>query len=122
MLPFSDTYRPSRNYTPIVSNAARRREVVFSAYLSDILVSHFADLLDVCRALGNTLQRVAADDQLVLLRLGDLDFDTGLHHHSLDDLLADEVPVVYQSALLPSCLGLWPTGGERVLPYRISTS
>lgn len=61
------------------------------AYLSDILVSHSADLLDVGSALGNTLEGVAGQDQLVLLGLGDLDLDTALHNDPPDNLLADEV-------------------------------
>jgi hypothetical protein len=73
------------------------------SYLSDVLVPYFADLLDVCRALRNALQRVSADDQLVLLRLGDLDVDARLHHHPLHDLLADEISAEMSgSALCPA--------------------
>lgn len=63
------------------------------SYLSDILVSHPADLLDVCGGLGDSLEGVAGQDQLVLLGLGDLDIDTGLHDDSANELLADEVSV-----------------------------
>lgn len=64
---------------------------VCSNYLSDILVSHSADLLDIGGALGDVLEGVTREDELVLLVLGDLDLDTGLHGHPSDELLADEV-------------------------------
>lgn len=74
-------------------------------YLSDILVAHPADLLDVCGRLGDGLKGVAGQDQLILLGLGDLDIDTGLHDDSADELLADEVPVqVGISASMFPCL------------------
>lgn len=63
------------------------------SYLSDILVPHSADLLDVCGGLGDSLEGVAGQDQLILLCLGDLDIDTGLHDNPADELLADEVAV-----------------------------
>ncbi len=62
-----------------------------SLYLPDILVPHSADLLNVGRALRYILEGVAAEDELVLLRLGDLDVDTRLHRHSPHQLLADKV-------------------------------
>lgn len=67
--------------------------MVERSYLSDILVSHPADLLDVCRGLGDSLEGVAGQNQLVLLGLGDLDIDTGLHDDFADELFADEVSV-----------------------------
>lgn len=70
-----------------------RKSQVRMSYLTDILVSHPADLLDVCRALGNSLERVASDGQLVLLALGDLDIDATLHGDPAHKLLADEVSV-----------------------------
>ena len=63
----------------------------FITYLTDILVPHLADLLDICGALGDSLEGVSEEDQLILLGLGDLDIDTAGHHDSPDDLLADEV-------------------------------
>lgn len=60
-------------------------------YLTDILVSHSADLLDVCGGLGHSLERVASDGQLILLALGDLDSDTTLHGDPAHELLANEV-------------------------------
>jgi hypothetical protein len=63
------------------------------AHLSDILVSHPADLLDVCGGLGDGLEGVAGQDEFVLLGLGDLDVDTRLHDDSADELLADKVAV-----------------------------
>lgn len=63
------------------------------SYLSDILVPHTADLLDVCSALRDGLEGVAEQDKLILLALGDLDVDALLHDDSADELLADEVAV-----------------------------
>lgn len=60
-------------------------------YLTDILVPHLADLLDIGGALGDVLQAVAEQDELILLVLGDLDIDTLVHDDAADDLLADEV-------------------------------
>ena len=67
------------------------------AYLSDILVADSADLLDVGGALGNVLEGVAAEDQLILLGLGDLDVNTLLHDDAADELLANEVAVKVES-------------------------
>lgn len=101
MLPFSETYIPSKNYiyvsqsvsgsTPNIASA--RQSVSQNSYLSDILVSHSADLLDVCRALGHSLKGVAGEGQLILLALGDLDSDTTLHSDPAHKLLANEVSV-----------------------------
>lgn len=63
------------------------------SYLSDILVPHPADLLDVCGGLGDSLERVAEQNELILLCLGDLDIDSGLHDDVANELLADEVTV-----------------------------
>jgi hypothetical protein len=60
-------------------------------YLSDILVAHPADLLDIGSALRDVLQVVAEQDDLVLLVLGDLDVDALGHLHPSHNLLADEV-------------------------------
>lgn len=65
--------------------------IAFATYLTDILVAHPADLLDISSGLGDTLEGVAGEDKLILLGLGDLDIDTGLHNDAADDLLADEV-------------------------------
>lgn len=48
-------------------------------------------MLDIGGALGHVLERVAKQDHLVLLVLGDLDLDAGLHDYPSDNLLADEV-------------------------------
>lgn len=66
--------------------------------LSDILVAHPADLLDIGRTLRDVLERVAQQDELVLLRLGDLDVDTGLEGDVADNLFADEVTTSPESA------------------------
>lgn len=62
-----------------------------SSYLSDILVSHPADLLDIGSTLRNVLKRVAREDELILLGGGSLNINTGLHNDLSDELLADEV-------------------------------
>lgn len=82
--------------------ATRCPSAMPSSYLSDILVPHSADLLDVCRALGDSLEGVAAQDQLILLGLGDLDVDALLHDNPADELLADEVSVCGRTHQ-PSC-------------------
>lgn len=64
---------------------------IFATHLTDILVAHPADLLDISSGLGDTLEGVAGEDELILLGLGDLDIDTGLHNDAADDLLANEV-------------------------------
>jgi hypothetical protein len=97
MLPFSDTYIPSKNCTEKFMLVRGPRgpglEVMMkvNAHLSDILVSHSADLLDIGGALRDGLERVALEDQLILLGLGDLDLNTGSDGNLADELLADEV-------------------------------
>jgi len=59
--------------------------------LTDILVSDSADLLDVGGGLGDVLERVAKQDELILLVLGDLDLNTLVHDDPPDELLANEV-------------------------------
>lgn len=59
--------------------------------LTDILVSDSADLLDVGTVLGNSLQGVTRQDQLVLLGGGVLDGDTIEDLHLSDSLLTQEV-------------------------------
>ena len=59
--------------------------------LSDILVAHPADLLDIGRTLRDILEGVARQDELVLLRLGDLNVDTGPEGDVPHNLLADKV-------------------------------
>lgn len=92
MWPFSETYRPSKNYREHVSCATRnQRLLVVSSYLTDILVSDSADLLDVGGGLGNVLQGDTSEGELILGVLGDLDVDTVAHGDSPDELLANEV-------------------------------
>jgi hypothetical protein len=62
-----------------------------SSYLSDILVSHPADLLDIGSTLGNVLERVTREDELILLGGGSLNINTGVHNNTANKLLADEV-------------------------------
>jgi hypothetical protein len=60
-------------------------------YLSDILVPHSAGLLNVCSALGNVLEVVSIDLELVLGVFGCLDINSWGHNNPTDDLLAQEV-------------------------------
>jgi len=60
-------------------------------HLSDILVPHSADLLDIGRTLRNPLEGVAGKNELVLLCLRNLHVNAGLHDDVPDNLLADEV-------------------------------
>jgi len=50
ILPFSETYRPSKNYIKSAPPSPFQEEGV-APYLPDILVSYSADLLDVGRGL-----------------------------------------------------------------------
>lgn len=64
MLPRSETYKPSKNYIPIrpifhLSGCQR-------PHLTDILVPHPANLLNVGSRLRNVLERVAVEGNLVL--------------------------------------------------------
>jgi len=87
------------------------------AYLSDILVPDFADLLDICSALGNVFEGIALEDELVLLCLGDLDVDTWAHQDAADNLLANEVP-----AMAPESALRHPKTHAARLPLRSSES
>ena len=77
----------------VSENDATRRDRKKSsvADLSDILVPDSARLLDVCGALGDLLEIVTAEDELILLVLGSLDINTVLSNDLADDLLAQEV-------------------------------
>ena len=67
------------------------RYFICKTYLSDILVSYSADLLDVGSGLGNVLEGVSEELELILLVIGGLDLDTWLHDDSADNLLTNEV-------------------------------
>lgn len=63
------------------------------AHLSNILVADSANLLDVGRALRDTLERVAGQLELVLdVGRGD-DLNTGLGGNAAHDLLTKEISV-----------------------------
>src|SRR4051794_23066123 len=59
--------------------------------LSDILVPHTADLLDVGGALRHVLEGNAGELELVLLVFRRLNVDARVHDDPPDDLLANEV-------------------------------
>lgn len=61
------------------------------SYLSDILVADLADLLNVGSTLRYVLERVAGQNELILLRGRDGDIDALGHDYAADNLLANEV-------------------------------
>ena len=67
---------------------SRRGRAGRHAHLSDILVADSADLLDVGSALGDLLEVVTGELQLVLDVLGSLDLDTVGHNDTANELLA----------------------------------
>lgn len=60
-------------------------------HLTDILVPHFAHLLDISRRLRHVLDRVTRQLQLILLVLARLNRHTRVHNDLANDLLANEV-------------------------------
>lgn len=65
----------------------------YSSYLTDILVADTADLLDVGSTLGDTLQGVTGDLELILNVGGGDDLNARLGGHTADVLLTQEVSV-----------------------------
>ena len=63
------------------------------SHLPDILVPDSADLLDVGGTLGDTLERVTEELELILDTGRGDDLDTGLSSHTTDVLLTQEVSV-----------------------------
>jgi hypothetical protein len=93
MLPRSDTYRPSKNYDPISMCRSDEKLRIIVTYLTDILVTDTADLLDVGSTLGDGLEGVSGQLELILDVGGRDDVDTGLSNHAADVLLTEEVTV-----------------------------
>ena len=62
-----------------------------TTYLTDILVPDTADLLDVGGTLGDTLQGVTGELELILDVGGGDNLNTGLGSHAADILLTQEV-------------------------------
>lgn len=113
-LPFSETYRPSKNCSNVMSASSQIHRTKYKStehmvvwciqtmtYLPDILVSHSADLLDIGCALRNVLERVTPQLQLILLVLRWLDLNTWLHDNSSDKLLTNEVSGNFVSHNIP---------------------
>lgn len=74
MFPRSDTYKPSKNYHmhPFSHTSQDNKAEAPNkekTYLSNILVPHPANLLNIRRALRHILQRIARKLQLILLVL-----------------------------------------------------
>lgn len=74
-----------------LNNVAPLRNVQTVKELPDILVTDSADLLDVGCALGDGLQGVTGELELILDVAGDSDLDTGLGGDTTNDLLTQEV-------------------------------
>lgn len=91
MLPRSDTYRPSKNYKSISICSLDERLRVGVTYLTDILVTDTADLLDVGGTLGDSLEGVSGQLELILDVGGGDNVDTGLGNHAANVLLTEEV-------------------------------
>ena len=62
-------------------------------YLTDILVSDLADLLDIGSGLRDGLEGVTLKTELILLRSRDVDLDSWLHDDLSDNLLTNKVSV-----------------------------
>lgn len=75
----------------VLNDVAPLRNVETVQELSDILVANTADLLDVGGTLGDVLDAVSGELELILDVLGGLNVDTGPHVDPSDDLLANEV-------------------------------
>jgi hypothetical protein len=61
------------------------------SHLSDILVSDFADLLNISRTLRDTFERVSRELKLILDVGGRNNLNAGLAGYSADDFLSKEV-------------------------------
>lgn len=91
MFPLSETYRPSKNYATLLAWFPPYHRISQGIYLSDILVLDHAYLLDICRGLGNVLEGVSSQHQLILDILRGLDLNAGKAVDTTHDLLANEV-------------------------------
>lgn len=79
----------------LLHNVAPLAHVQTVQELTDILVPHTADLLDVGGALRDVLEVVTGQLDLVLLVLGGDDLNTRPHGYAADELLAQEVPTTF---------------------------
>lgn len=89
--------------------------------LTDILVPHTADLLDVGGGLRDILEVVTGQFDLVLLVLGGDDLNTRAHRYAADELLAQEVPTKFINIRLSGQF-LSAMSFAQCKPYLISTS
>lgn len=71
-------------------------------YLTDILVTDTADLLDVGGTLGDSLEGVSGQLELILDVGGGDNVDTGLGNHAANVLLTEEVTERNGQFLFPS--------------------
>lgn len=81
----------TENQLSAVINQTTFRNVDTIQKLTDILVSDSADLIDVGSVLGDSLQRVTSDDQLILLGCGLLHGNTIENLHVSNLLFTQEV-------------------------------
>lgn len=77
----------------VINRDNRKVSGGYSSYLTDILVADTADLLDVGSTLGDTLQGVTGDLELILNVGGGDDLNARLGGHTADVLLTQEVSV-----------------------------
>lgn len=91
-------------------------------HLTDILVPDTADLLNVGGALGDSLQGVAGELELILDVGGGSDLNTGLSSDAANVLLTEEVTVTRNPSVLPFTCRVLLRTEDRVFPYRISIS
>lgn len=104
MLPRSDTYRPSKNCVHISIDRPDGELESLSTHLTDILVPDSADLLDVGGALGDILQGVTGQLELVLDVGRGNDINAGLGSHAAHVLLTQEVTATV--SIMQSVAGL----------------
>lgn len=90
--------------------------------LSNILVPHPTDLLNIRRALRHILQRISGDGQFVFLALRYLNINTFVHRDSSNNLLPQEISVTMSHQPMPSLGIKFSFTGSPQVTYRISTS
>lgn len=118
MLPFSDTYTPSKNWKKIELEPGKSKSgKVTDAHFSDILVPDSADLLDIGSTLGHGLDGVAGELELVLDVGGLDDLDASLRDDAAHSLLAKEVTICQNPVVSILNLELFPRSVWRGLRF-----
>jgi len=91
--------RTPQNRLRVLDDVTALRHVQTVQELSDILVADLADLLDIGGTLGDVLERVSGQLELILLVLRRLNLNTGPHDNPSYELLADEVSDLHLPAV-----------------------